>query len=58
MISFLLLAPMIFLAAGMSMFAGMAAMVSTALTLVTGMCTSAMVVCSGALLGIMILIFS
>ena len=58
MIGFLLLAPMIFLAAGMSMFAGVAALVSTALTLVMGMVTVAVMVCSAALLGIMILIFS
>jgi hypothetical protein len=58
MIGFLLLAPMVFLAAAMSMFAGVAAMVSMALTLVVGMVTGALTVCSTALLGIMILIFS
>ena len=58
MIGFLLLAPMLFLAAGMSMFAGVAALVSTALTLVMGMFTTAVTICSGAFLGIMILIFS
>jgi len=58
MIGFLLLAPILFLAAGMSMFAALAAMVSMALTLVMGMFTSAVTICSTALLGIMILIFS
>jgi hypothetical protein len=58
MIGFLLLAPMMFLAAGMSMFAGVAALVSMALTLVTGMFTSALTICAAALLGVMILIFS
>jgi hypothetical protein len=58
MIGFLLLAPMVFLAAGMSVFAGVAAMVSMALTLVVGMVTGTLMVCSTALLGIMILIFS
>ena len=58
MIGFLLLAPILFLAAGMSMFAALAAIVSMALTLVMGMFTSAVTICSTALLGIMILIFS
>jgi hypothetical protein len=58
MIGFLLIAPMVLLAAGMSLFAGVAAMVSTALTLVMGMFTGAVTICSAALLGIMILIFS
>jgi hypothetical protein len=58
MIGFLLLAPMVFLAAGMGMFAGVAAMVSTALTLVMGMFAGAVTVISTALLGVMILIFS
>jgi hypothetical protein len=58
MIGFLLLAPILFLAAGMSMFAALAAMVAMALTLVMGMFTSAVTICSTALLGIMILIFS
>lgn len=49
---------MVFLAAGMSMFAGVASMISMALTLVVGMVTGALTVCSTALLGIMILIFS
>jgi hypothetical protein len=58
MIGFLLIAPMVLLAASMSLFAGVAAMVSTALTLVMGMFTGAVTICSAALLGIMILIFS
>ena len=58
MIAFLLLAPMMFLAAGMSVFAGMAAMLSTALTVVMGMVTSAVTICGAAILGVMILIFS
>jgi hypothetical protein len=49
---------MVFLAAGMSMFAGVAAMVSIALTTVVGMVTAALTVCSTAFLGIMILILS
>jgi hypothetical protein len=47
-----------FLAAGMSIFAGVAAMLSTALTLVMGMVTSAVTIGSAAVLGVMILIFS
>ena len=58
MIGFLLLAPMMFLAAGMSALAGVAAMLSTALTLVMGMLTSAVMICGTAILGVMILIFS
>lgn len=58
MIAFLLLAPMMFLAAGMSVFAGVAAMVSTALTLVMGMMTSAVTICGAAVLGVLILVFS
>ena len=58
MIGFLLLAPMLFLAMGMSLFAGLAAMISTALTLVIGMFTSALTIVSTALLGALILIFS
>jgi len=58
MIGFLLLMPMMFLAAGMSMFAGMAAIVSMALTLVMGMMTSAITICSTALLGALIFILS
>ena len=58
MIAFLLLAPMMFLAAGMSVFAGMAAMLSAALTVVMGMVTSAVTICGAAILGVMILIFS
>lgn len=49
---------MMFLAAGMSALAGMAAMLSTALTLVMGMLTSAVMICGTAILGVMILIFS
>ncbi len=58
MIGFLLLAPMMFLAAGMSMFAGLAAVLSMALTLVMGMMTSAVIICSTALLGALIFILS
>jgi len=58
MIAFVLIAPMVLLAAGMSLFAGVAAMVSTALTLVMGMFTGAITICSAALLGVMILVFS
>jgi len=58
MIGFMLIAPIVLLAAGMSIFAGVAAMVSTALTLVMGMFTGAITICSAALLGIMILVFS
>jgi hypothetical protein len=58
MIGFLLLAPMMFLAAGMSMFAGVAAMLSMALTLVMGMLSSAVTICTAAVLGVLILIFS
>ena len=58
MIGFLLLAPMMFLAAGMSALAGVAAMLSTSLTLVMGMLTSAVMICGTAILGVMILIFS
>ena len=49
---------MMFLAAGMSMFAGVAAMLSAALTLAMGMVTGAVMVCGGAILGVMILVFS
>ena len=58
MIGFLLLMPMMFFAAGMSIFAGLASIISVALTLVMGMFTSAVMICSTALLGVMILIFS
>ena len=58
MISFLLLAPMMFLAAGMGMFAGIAAMIAMALSLVMGMFTSAVTLCSTALLAALIFIFS
>lgn len=58
MIGFLLLAPMMFLAAGMSMFAALAAMVSMALTLVMGMFTIAVTICSTALLAALIFILS
>jgi hypothetical protein len=58
MIGFLLLAPIVLLAAGMSIFAGVAAMVTAALTLVMGMFTGAITISSTALLAVMILIFS
>ena len=58
MIAFLLLMPMMFIAAGMSMFAGVAAMISMALTLVMGMLTSMVTICSTALLGALIFILS
>jgi len=58
MIGFLLLMPMMFFAAGMSIFAGLASIISVALTLVMGIFTSAVTICSTALLGVMILIFS
>jgi hypothetical protein len=58
MISLLLLMPMMFFAAGMSMFAAVAAMISMALTLVMGMFTSAVTICSTALLGALIFILS
>jgi len=58
MIAFLLLAPMVLLAAGMSIFAGVAAMVAAALTLGMGMFTGAITIGSTALLAVMILIFS
>jgi hypothetical protein len=58
MIGFLLLAPMMFLAAGMSMFAALAAIISMSLSLVMGMMTSAVTICSTALLGALIFILS
>lgn len=58
MITFLLLAPMMFLSTLMSMFAGVAALLSVALTLVMGMFMGALTICSTALLGVMILVFS
>jgi len=58
MIGFVLLMPMMFLAAGMSMFAGVAAVVSMALTLVMGMFTGALTMVSTALLGALMLILS
>ncbi len=58
MIAFLLLMPMIVFAAGMSIFAGVAAMISAALTLAMGMFTSAVMICSAALLGALIFILS
>ncbi len=51
MIGLLLLAPMMLFTAGMSIFAGLAAMLSTALAVVMGMMTSAVVICATALLG-------
>jgi len=58
MISFMLLMPMVFIAAGMSMFAGVAATVSMALTLVMGMLSTMVTICSTALLGVLIFILS
>jgi hypothetical protein len=58
MIGFLLLAPMMFLAAGMSMFAALAAIIAMSLSLVMGMMTSAVTICSTALLGALIFILS
>jgi len=58
MIGLLLLMPMMFFAAAMSMFAGLVAMISMALTLVMGMLTSAVTLCSTALLGALIFILS
>jgi len=58
MIGFLLLAPMMFLAAGMSMFAALAAIISMSLSLVMGMMTSAVTICSTALLAALIFILS
>lgn len=58
MIGFLLILPIVFLAAGMSMFAGLAATVSLALTLVMGALTSAVTICSTALLAALIFILS
>jgi len=54
MIGLLLLAPMMFFTAGMSIFAGLAAMLSTALTVVMGMVTSSVVICAAALLGALV----
>jgi len=53
-----MLMPIMFLAAGMSMFAGIAAMISVALTLAMGMLTSVVTICSTALLGALIFILS
>jgi hypothetical protein len=58
MIGFLLLAPILFLATLMSMFAGVMAMMSAVLTLIMGMVGGAVTVSCTALLGVMILIFS
>ena len=58
MIGFLLLMPMMFLAAGMSMFAALAAIIAMCLSLVMGMMTSAVTICSTALLGALIFILS
>ncbi len=58
MIGFLLLAPMMFLAAGMSMFAALAAIIAMSLSLVMGMLTSAVTICSTALLAALIFILS
>jgi len=58
MIGFLLLMPMMFLAAGMSMFAALAAIIAMSLSLVMGMLTSAVTICSTALLAALIFILS
>ena len=58
MIAFLLLAPMVFLSALMSMFAGVMGMVAATFALVTGPLMAAVTVCSTALLGALIFILS
>ena len=58
MIGFLLLAPMMFLVAGMSLFAGLASMLAMTFSVVMGMMTSAVTICSTALLGALIFILS
>jgi len=54
MIAFMLLAPMIFFCGLMSMFAGFAATISAALTMVMGFVTAAVTVGSASLLAILI----
>jgi hypothetical protein len=58
MIAFMLLAPMIFFSALMSMFAGVMGMLGATFALVTGPVMAAVTVGATALLGAMILIFS
>jgi len=58
MIAFLLLAPMVFLSALMSMFAGVMGMVAATFALVTGPLMAAVTICSTALLGALIFILS
>lgn len=58
MIAFMLLAPMIFFAAGMSMFAAMMGMLAATFALVTGPLVGAVIICSTALLGALMLILS
>ncbi len=56
MIAFILLAPMVFLAALMSTFAGVMAMLAATFAFVTGPLMAAVTVCSTALLGVLIFI--
>jgi hypothetical protein len=58
MIAFMLLAPMVFLAALMSMFAAVMGMLAATFALVTGPLMAAVTVCSTALLGALMLILS
>ena len=58
MIAFMLLAPMVFLAAVMSMFAAMAGMLAATFALITGPLMGAATICSTALLGALIFILS
>jgi hypothetical protein len=58
MIAFMLLAPMIFFSALMSMFAAVMGMLAATFALVVGPLMGAMVVCSTALLGALIFILS
>ena len=58
MIAFLLLAPIMFLSAMMSMFAGVMGMLAAVFALVTGPLIGAAIICSTAFLGAMIFILS
>jgi hypothetical protein len=58
MIAFMLLAPMMFISILMSMFAGVMGMLAAVFALVSGPMVCAVTICSTALLGAMILIFS
>jgi len=58
MIAFMLLAPMIFFSALMSMFAAVMGMLAATFAFVVGPLVGAMVVCSTALLGALMLILS